>query len=91
MECKLIKDQILHSQRRFLTGKYSRKKIYYGDRQIISKKIEKSKWDSFDEFVNILKEYVDNEYYGGFECKIEKGNIVDSKDWRRRKYKKDNG
>jgi hypothetical protein len=61
------------------------------NRQIISKKDRKSKWDSFDEFVNILKKYVDNEYYGGFECKIEKGNIVDSKDWRRRKYKTDNG
>jgi hypothetical protein len=32
--------------------------------------------------------YVENEYYGGLECKIEKGKIVDSKDWRRRKFRK---
>ena len=48
----------------------------------------KSKWDSFDRFVNILREYVENEYFGGFEVKIEEGKIVDSKDWRRRKYQK---
>ncbi len=46
---------------------------FYGDREISNKKTSESKWDSFDEFVNIVKEYVDNEYYGGFECKIEKG------------------
>ncbi len=51
----------------------------------------KSKWDSFNDFVNILREYVENDYYGGFEVKIEDGRIVDSKDWRRRKYKKDVG
>ncbi len=45
-----------------------------------------SKWDSFDKFVEIISEYVENDYYGGFEGKIEKGKIVDSKDWRRRKY-----
>jgi len=59
------------------------------NRQIINKKGTKSKWDSFNEFVIILKEYVENDYYGGFEVKIEDGRIVDSKDWRRRKYKKD--
>ena len=59
---------------------------FYGDRKISNKKTSESKWDNFDEFVNIIKEYVDNEYYGGFECKIEKGLIVDSKDWRRRKF-----
>ena len=58
-------------------------------RQIINKKGSKSKWDSFDKFVNILREYVENDYYGGFEVKIEEGRIVDSKDWRRRKYKED--
>ena len=31
---------------------------------------------------------MENEYYGGLECKIEKGKIVDSKDWRRRKFRK---
>ncbi len=59
------------------------------NRQIINKKDKKSKWDSFNDFVNILREYVENDYYGGFEVKIEEGRIVDSKDWRRRKYKKD--
>ena len=58
-------------------------------RQIINKKDSKSKWDSFDKFVNILRKYVENDYYGGFEVKIEEGRIVDSKDWRRRKYKED--
>ncbi len=57
--------------------------------QIINKKDKRSKWDSFDKFVNILREYVENDYYGGFEGKIEDGKIVDSKDWRRRKYKRD--
>lgn len=75
----------------FFYFKIFEEKLYYGDEQIISKKDKESKWDSFDEFVSILKEYVDNEYFGGIECKIEKGNIVDSKDWKRRKYKKDNG
>ncbi len=45
-----------------------------------------SKWESFDKFISILREYIENDYYGGFEGKIEKGEIVDSKDWRRRKY-----
>ena len=58
-------------------------------RQIINKKDSKSKWDSFDKFVNVLRNYVENDYYGGFEVKIEEGRIVDSKDWRRRKYKED--
>ncbi len=56
---------------------------------MVRKKDRKSKWDSFDKFVNILREYVENEYFGGFEAKIEAGKIVDSKDWRRRKYQKD--
>ncbi len=47
-----------------------------------------SKWDSFDKFVEIIREYVEKDYYGGFEGKVEGGKIVDSKDWRRRKYKK---
>ncbi len=55
---------------------------------MVIKKDRKSKWDSFDKFVNILREYVENEYFGGFEIKIEEGKIVDSKDWRRRKYQK---
>ncbi len=61
------------------------------NRQIINKKCTKSKWDSFNEFVNILREYVENDYYGGFEVKIEDGRIVDSKDCRRRNYDKDGG
>ena len=66
------------------------REISWENRQIIiNKKDKKSKWDSFNEFVNILREYVENDYYGGFEVKIEEGRIVDSKDWRRRKYKKD--
>ncbi len=48
-----------------------------------------SKWDSFDKFVEVIREYVENDYYGGFEGKIEEGKIVDSKDWRRRKYQED--
>ncbi len=56
---------------------------------MINKKERESKWDSFNEFVSILREYVENDYYGGFEAKIEEGRIVDSKDWRRRKYNKD--
>ncbi len=56
---------------------------------MISKKDKESKWDNFNKFVNILREYVENEYYGGFEGKIEAGKIVDSKDWRRRKYQKE--
>ncbi len=55
---------------------------------MVRKEDRKSKWDSFDKFVNILREYVENEYFGGFEVKIEEGKIVDSKDWRRRKYQK---
>lgn len=55
---------------------------------MVRKNDRKSKWDSFDKFVNILREYVENEYFGGFEVKIEEGKIVDSKDWRRRKYQK---
>ncbi len=47
-----------------------------------------SKWDNFNKFVEIIREYVEKDYYGGFEGKIEEGKIVDSKDWRRRKYKK---
>jgi len=50
-------------------------------------KNKKTKWESFDEFVSILREYVENEYFGGLECKIEKGKIVDSKDWRKRKFR----
>ncbi len=65
------------------------REISWGNRQIINKKEIKSKWDSFNKFVNILREYVENDYYGGFKVKIEEGRIVDSKDWRRRKYKKD--
>ncbi len=53
---------------------------------MVRKKDRESKWDSFNKFVGILREYVENEYYGGFEGKIEEGKIVDSKDWRRRKY-----
>ncbi len=55
-------------------------------RKMVRKKDRESKWDSFNKFVGILREYVENEYYGGFEGKIEEGKIVDSKDWRRRKY-----
>ncbi len=55
---------------------------------MVRKKDIESKWDRFDKFVKILREYVENEYYGGFEGKIEEGKIVDSKDWRRRKYQK---
>ncbi len=58
-----------------------------GSQKINKKEEKKSKWDNFEEFVNILREYVENDYYGGFEGKIENGKIVDSKDWRRRKYK----
>ena len=50
---------------------------------------KESKWDSFDKFVEVIREYVENDYYGGFEVKIEQGKIVDSKDWRRRKYQED--
>ncbi len=56
---------------------------------MVRKKDRESKWDSFNKFVEILREYVENEYYGGFEGKIEEGKIVDSKDWRRRKYQED--
>ncbi len=45
-----------------------------------------SKWDNFNKFVEIIREYVEKDYYGRFEGKIEEGKIVDSKDWRRRKY-----
>ena len=58
-------------------------------RKINKKEDRKSKWDSLDKFVSILRECVENEYYGGFEGKIEKGKIVDSKDLRRRKYQGD--
>ncbi len=65
------------------------REICWENRQIIANKKDiNSKWDSFNEFVNILREYVENDYYGGFEVKIEDGRIVDSKDWRRRKYNK---
>jgi hypothetical protein len=57
------------------------------NRHSSNKNNKKSKWDSFDEFVSILREYIENEYYGGLECKIEKGKIVDSKDWRKRKFR----
>jgi hypothetical protein len=60
-----------------------------GDRKINKKEDRKSKWDDFDKFVSIVREYVENEYYGGFECKIEKGIIIYSKDWRNRKYQND--
>ena len=53
---------------------------------MVRKKDRESKWGSFNKFVEILREYVENDYYGGFEGKIEEGKIVDSKDWRRRKY-----
>jgi hypothetical protein len=53
------------------------------------KNSQNSKWDNFNKFVSILKDYVENDYYGGFEIKIEEGKIVDSKDWRRRKYQDD--
>jgi len=48
-----------------------------------------SKWDNFNTFVGILRKYVENDYYGGFEGKIEEGRIVVSKDWRSRRYKED--
>ena len=79
---------LLNEHKNVIRRQYLRK-ISWESRQIISKKVRKSKWDSFNEFVNILREYVENDYYGGFEVKIEDGRIVDSKDWRRRKYKKD--
>ncbi len=56
---------------------------------MVRKYNRESKWDSFDKFVEIIREYVENDYYGGFEVKIEEGKIVDSKDWRRRKYQED--
>ncbi len=56
---------------------------------MIRKFNRESKWDSFNKFVEIIREYVENDYYGGFEVKIEEGKIVDSKDWRRRKYQED--
>ncbi len=56
---------------------------------MIKKYNRESKWESFDKFVEIIREYVENDYYGGFEVKIEEGKIVDSKDWRRRKYQED--
>ncbi|MEE9260421.1 MAG: hypothetical protein V3U40_04855 [Candidatus Scalindua sediminis] len=56
---------------------------------MIKKHNRESKWESFDKFVEIIREYVENDYYGGFEVKIEEGKIVDSKDWRRRKYQED--
>ncbi len=58
---------------------------------MIKKIGSKSKWDCFNKFVSVLKEFVENGYYGGFEVKIEDGRIVDSKDWRRRKYNKNEG
>jgi hypothetical protein len=60
-----------------------------GDIKINKKEDKESKWESFDKFVSILREYVEKEHYGGFEGKIENGKIVDSKDWRRRKYQND--
>ncbi len=62
------------------------RKIKLEDREINKTQDRKSKWESFEQFVSILREYVENDYYGGFEGKIENGKIVDSKDWRRRKY-----
>jgi hypothetical protein len=56
---------------------------------MVRKYNKESKWDSFDKFVEVIREYVENDYYGGFEVKIEEGKIVDSKDWRRRKYQED--
>ncbi len=56
---------------------------------MVRKYTRESKWDSFDKFVEVIREYVENDYYGGFEVKIEQGKIVDSKDWRRRKYQED--
>jgi hypothetical protein len=56
---------------------------------MVRKYNRESKWDSFDKFIEIIREYVENDYYGGFEVKIEEGKIVDSKDWRRRKYQED--
>ncbi len=56
---------------------------------MVRKYNREAKWDSFDKFVEVIREYVENDYYGGFEVKIEEGKIVDSKDWRRRKYQKD--
>ncbi len=53
---------------------------------MVRKYNKESKWDSFNKFVEVIREYVENDYYGGFEVKIEQGKIVDSKDWRRRKY-----
>ena len=41
-------------------------------RKINKKEDRKSKCDSLDKFVSILRECVENEYYGGFEGKIEK-------------------
>ncbi len=56
---------------------------------MVRKYNSESKWDSFDKFVEVIREYVENDYYGWFEVKIEDGKIVDSKDWRRRKYQED--
>ena len=42
-------------------------------RKINNKDDRISKWDSFDKFVSILREYIEKDYYGGFEGKIEKG------------------
>ncbi len=58
---------------------------------MINNRDRESKWDSFNKFVKIVREFIENDYYGGFEVKIEDGRIVDSKDWRRRKYNKGDG
>ncbi len=39
-------------------------------RKINMKEDRKSKWDSLDKFVGILRECVENEYYEGFESMI---------------------
>ncbi len=53
---------------------------------MVRKNNRESKWDSLDHCVEIIREDVEKDYYGGFEGKVEWGKIVDSKDWRRRKY-----
>ena len=46
--------------------KYYVRKIFFMEMEkLVVKRHRESKWDSFDEFVNIIRDYVDNEYYGG--------------------------
>ncbi len=39
------------------------------------------------EVIILLDKYISEKLYGGFEVKIENGNITYLKDWRGRKFK----